>query len=124
MLRQSSSFFLLVLALLVCTATAFFHVAAPVAPHHVLFATKAETVRVCGEATCGGREGWLLKRKEGMRVLKETSTSPCDALAFGAHIIDISFILTVPEEDGAVGPGGEEDGRDQGHGGQGPLGRH
>lgn len=45
MLRLSSSFFLLVLALLACTATAFFHVAAPVAPRHVLFATKAETVR-------------------------------------------------------------------------------
>lgn len=33
------------------------------------------------------------------------------------------IILTVPEENRVVGPGGEEDGRDQGHGGQGPLGR-
>eukprot|EP00624_Nannochloropsis_granulata_P001060 evm.model.NODE_1479_length_7697_cov_17.574900.1 len=43
MLRQSSSFFLLVLALLACTVAAFVRIAAPVAPRHVLFATKAET---------------------------------------------------------------------------------
>ena len=67
MLRQSSSFFLLVLALLACTATAFFHIAAPAAPRHVLFATKAETVRACGEAKAGAgaRGGWLLKREGG-----------------------------------------------------------
>lgn len=53
--------------MLACTATAFFHIAAPAAPRHVLFATKAETVRACGEAKAGAgaRGGWLLKRKEG-----------------------------------------------------------
>lgn len=71
MLRSSSSFFLLVLALLACTATAFFHVAAPVAPRgrQMMMATKAETVRMCGlrEREVVWREGgWLLspKRKE------------------------------------------------------------
>lgn len=57
MLRQSSSFFLLVLALLACTVAAFVRIAAPVAPRHVLFATKAETVRVYGEIRCRGSEG-------------------------------------------------------------------
>ena len=43
----------------------------------------------------------------------------------GAHITCTSIVyMTVAEEDRVVGPGGEEDGRDQGHGGQGPLGRH
>jgi len=71
MLRQSSSFFLLVLALLACTATAFFHIAAPVAPRHVLFATKAETVRQgLWEARCGGREGVVAQAEGGEMSVK------------------------------------------------------
>lgn len=134
MLRSSSSFFLLVLAWLACTATAFLHVAAPVAPRgrQVMMATKAETVRVCGQRERGvvWKEGWLvaLPQAEGI-ALKETAT-PGDALAFtltlNTHSTPYTLMhapTTVLEEDGVAGPGGEEDGRDQGHGRQGPLGR-
>ncbi|GAB5031322.1 histone family protein dna-binding protein [Nannochloropsis oceanica] len=91
MLRQTSSFFLLVLALLACTVTAFFHIAAPVTPGHVLFATKAETSLKKTELLDQVVKKTGVTKVMADKVLSAVTDSIAESLADGKKVSLVGF---------------------------------